>query len=60
MQDLGSGPSLMSENGREWNMNHLLFADDTAQMANSQNRLRQLVEEFGRMSGKKKREFESK
>ncbi len=33
------GLSLLSYNGKDWNMNQLLFADDTALMADSQEGL---------------------
>ncbi len=44
---LGKGLSLVNANGREWNLTQLLFADDTALVADSEGRLRQLAEEFG-------------
>ncbi len=40
---LGRGLSLFNEDGREWNVDQLLFADDTTLVADSQKRLRQLV-----------------
>jgi len=46
---LGRGLSLINADGREWNLNQLLFADDTSLVADSEKRLRQLVEEFGRV-----------
>ncbi len=48
---LGRGLNLVSADGREWNLSQLLFADDTphALVADSEGRLRQLVEEFGRV-----------
>ncbi len=44
---LERGLSLLSD-GIEWNMNRLLFADDTALVADSEERLKQLLEEVGR------------
>ncbi len=35
---LDRSQSLLSDDGREWNMNQLLFADDTALVAHSQER----------------------
>ncbi len=46
---LHRGLSLVNADGREWNLSQLLFADDTALVADSEGRLRQLVEEFGRV-----------
>ncbi len=46
---LGRGLSLVNADGREWNLSQLLFADDTALVADSERMLRQLVEEFGRV-----------
>ncbi len=46
---LGRGLSLVNADGREWNLSQLLFADDTALVTDSEERLRQLVEEFGRV-----------
>ncbi len=40
---LGRGLSLVNADGREWSLSQLLFADDTALVADSQERLRQLV-----------------
>ncbi len=54
-QLLGRGLSLLSEDGREWNMNQLLFANDKALMADSQERLRQLVKKFSRGYERKKK-----
>ncbi len=41
--------SLMNADGSDWELNQLMFADDTAQVANSEYKLRQLIEEFGRI-----------
>ena len=40
-------------NGREWEDEQLLFADDTALVANSSEKLK-LIESFGRVSKKSK------
>ncbi len=44
----------MNADGREWSLSQLLFADDMALVADSEGRLRQLVEEFGRMCKRRK------
>ena len=49
MRVLGQGLNLVSAGGREWKLNQLLFADDTALVADSEVKLRRLVEEFGRV-----------
>ena len=49
MRVLGRGLSLVSAERREWKVNQLLFADDTALVADSEELLRRLVEEFGRV-----------
>ncbi len=46
---LSRGLNLVSANGREWNLYQLLFADDTALVAASEERLRELVGKFGRV-----------
>lgn len=51
---LGRGLSMVNEHGREWNLNQLLFADDTALVADSEEKLRQLVTEFGRVCERRK------
>ncbi len=48
---LGRGLSFVNADGREWSPSQLLFADDTALVADSERRLRKLVEEFGRVRG---------
>ncbi len=50
---LGRGLSLVNADGREWNLSQLLFADDTALVADSEGRMRQL-KEFGRMCKRRK------
>ena len=47
---LGKGWSLLSANGRRFEINQLLFADDTALVADSEEKLCRLVSEFGRVS----------
>ncbi len=37
----------MNADGGEWPLNQLLFADDTALVADSEERLIRLIEEFG-------------
>ncbi len=51
---LSRGLSLVGDDGREWRLNQLLFADDTALMADSEEKLRQLVEKFGGECSRKK------
>jgi len=46
--------SLVNADSREWNLNRLLFAEDTALVADSEERLRHLVEEFGRVCKRRK------
>ena len=48
------GLRLMNADGREWRQNQLLFADDTALVADSEEALRQLVVEFGRVCDMRK------
>ncbi len=58
---LSRGLNLMNDDGREWNVNQLLFVDDTALVADLEQRLRHLIEEFGRVcEGRKLRVNESK
>ncbi|WP_435326736.1 reverse transcriptase domain-containing protein, partial [Klebsiella pneumoniae] len=51
---LGRGLRLVNADGREWSLNQLLFADDTALVVDSEETLRQLVEEFGRVCVRRK------
>ena len=44
---LGKGLELLSANGGRFQINQLLFADDTALLANSEEKLCGLVNEFG-------------
>ena len=46
---LGKGLELLSANGGRFEINQLLFADDTARMANSEEKLCRLVSELGRV-----------
>ena len=46
---LGKGLELLSANGGRFEINHLLFADDTALVADSEEKLGRLVSEFGRV-----------
>ena len=41
-------------NDNEWELNHLLFADDTMMVADSERKLCQLVTEFGRVCERRK------
>ncbi len=44
---LGRCLSLVNADDRKWNLNQLRFANDTALVADSAGRLKQLVEEIG-------------
>ncbi len=44
----------MNADSRERNLNQLLFADNMALVADSEGRLRQLVEEFGKVCKRRK------
>ena len=44
---LGRGLKLVDGNDSEWELNQLLFADDTVVVADSERKLCQLVTEFG-------------
>ena len=50
----GRGLKLVDREGNDWEMNQLLFADDTVVMADSEEKLCQLVSEFGRVCEKRK------
>ena len=41
--------NLVNVDDREWNMNQMSFTDDIALVANSEERLGQVVEEFKRV-----------
>ena len=51
---LGRGLKLLDGNDRDWEMNQLLFADDTVVVADSEEKLCQLVTEFGRVCERRK------
>ena len=51
---LGKGLELVSANGGRFEINQLLFADDTALVADSEERLCRLVSEFGRVCERRK------
>ena len=51
---LGKGLELLSANGGRFEINQLLFADDTALVAASEDKLCRLVSEFGRVCEKRK------
>ena len=51
---LGKGLELLNANGSSFEINQLLFADDTALVADSEEKLCRLVSEFGRVCERKK------
>ena len=51
---LGKGLELLSANGGRFEINQLLFADDTALVADSDEKLCRLVNEFGRVCERRK------
>ena len=51
---LGKGLELLNANGGRFEINQLLFADDTALVADSEEKLCRLVSEFGRVCEKRK------
>ena len=51
---LGKGLELLSVNGGRFEINQLLFADDTALVADSEQKLCGLVSEFGRVCERRK------
>ena len=51
---LEKGLELLSANGGRFEINQPLFADDTALMANSEEKLGRLVSEFGRVCERRK------
>ena len=55
---LGKALELLSANGGRFEINQLLFADDTALVADSEDKLCRLMSEFGRVCEKKKVESE--
>ena len=51
---LGRGLKLLDGNENNWEINQLLFADDTVVVADSEEKLGQLVTEFGRVCKRRK------
>ena len=51
---LGKGLELLSANGGKYEINQLLFADDTALVADSEEKLCRLLSEYGRVCERKK------
>ena len=51
---LGKGSELLSANGCRFEINQLLFADDSALVADSEEKLCRLVSEFGRVCKRRK------
>ena len=51
---LGKGLELLSANGGRFEIKQLLFADDTALVADSEEKLCRLVSEFGRVCERRK------
>ena len=51
---LGKGLELLSANGGRFEINQMLFADDTALVAESEYKLCRLVSEFGRVCERRK------
>ena len=51
---LGKGLELLSANGGRFEINLLLFADDTALVADSEEKLGRLLSEFGRVCERRK------
>ena len=50
----GKGIELLSVNGGRFEINQMLFADDTAQVADSEEKLCRLVSQFGRVCKRRK------
>ena len=51
---LGKGLELLNANGGRFEINQLLFADDIALVADSEDKLCRLVSEFGRVCERRK------
>ena len=49
VREVNAGLKLVDGNDNEWELNQLLFADDTVVVADSERKLCQLVTEFGRV-----------
>ena len=54
MRTLGRGLGMKERNGSEWEVSQLLFADDTAMVASTEERLQRLVDEFGAVCERRK------
>ena len=54
MRTMERGLMLKGQNGWEWEVSQLLFADDTALVASTEERLQRLVNEFGVVCEKRK------
>ena len=50
----GEGVKMVGADGRGWELCQILFADDTALVADSEEKLQKLVEEFGRVCERRK------
>jgi hypothetical protein len=48
------GVALLSDNDREWRFNQILYADDTALLADKESKLQCLVTEFGKLCERRK------
>ena len=55
VRELGKGLELLSANGGRFEINLLLFADDTALVADSGEKLCRLVCEFGRVCDERRK-----
>ena len=51
---LGKGLELLSANGGRFEINQILFAEDTALVADSEEKLCRLMNEFGRVCERRK------
>ena len=50
----GNGVNLVEDDGRHWELCQVLFADDTALVADSEDKLQKIVEEFDRVCVRRK------